>query len=79
MGFSFFKSWIIIWTNVDIFQWTPILAMTEVDVLLRILTCISVPEIRVSGGAPQRGLSSRRFKVAFISRESSREKLVNNF
>lgn len=53
--------------------------MTEVDVLLRILTCISVPEIRVCGGAPQPGLSSRRFKVAFISRESSREKLVNNF
>lgn len=53
--------------------------MTEVDVLLRILTCISVPEIQVCGGAPQPGLSSRRFKVAFISRESSREKLVNNF
>lgn len=77
--FSFLKSWITKSTNVDIFQWTAVLDTTEVDVLLRILTSISVPEIQVCRRTPLPGLSSRRFKMVFISREASRAKPVNNF
>jgi len=66
-------------TNVDLYQQRAVLDTTKVDVLLRFFSCISVPELPFWGGTPLPGLSSRRFKVPFISREASRGKPVNIF